>query len=195
MLPWCSYFLKHDRWFVVVQSLSSIRLFATPCTRACQASLSFPISQNSNSCPLSQWCHPTISSFVVPLSSCLHSFPASQSFPMSHFFASSGQRIGVSASASVLPMNIQDLFPLGWTGCISLQSKGLLSVFSNTMVQKHQFFDAQLSLQSSSQIHTWLLEKSRGKTFQCLQSALVFLPSECPLHSHPQANINMLLLP
>ena len=99
-----------------------------------------------NSCPLSRWCHPTISSSVVPFSSCLHSFPASGSFPVSEFFASGGQSIGVSASASVLPKNIQDWFPLGWTGWISLLSKGLTRVFSNTTVQKHQFFGAQLSL-------------------------------------------------
>ena len=114
----------------------------------------------SNSCPSSQWCHPTISSFVVPFSSCLQSFPASGSFQMSQFFASDGQSIGVSALASVLPMNIQDWFPLGWTGWISLQSKGLPSVFSSTTVQKHQFFGTQFSLQSSSHIHTWPLEKS-----------------------------------
>ena len=99
-----------------------------------------------NSCPLSQWCHPTISSSVVPFSSCLRSFPASGSFQMSQLFASGGQRIGVSASASVLPMNTQDWSPLGWTGWISLQSKGLSRVFSNTTVQKHKFFGAQLSL-------------------------------------------------
>ena len=100
----------------------------------------------SNSCPLSQWCHPTISSSVVPFSSCLQSFPASGSFPMSQFFTSGGQSIGVSASTSVLPMNIQDWFTLEWTGWISLQSKGLSRVFSNTTVQKHQFqfFGAQL---------------------------------------------------
>ena len=92
------------------------------------------------------WCHPTISSSVVPFSACLQSFPASGSFPMSQFFTSGGQSIGVSASASVLPVNIQDWFPLRWTGCISLQSKGLSRVFSNTTVQKHQFFGAQLSL-------------------------------------------------
>ena len=113
----------------------------------------------SNSCPLSQWCHPTISSSVVPFSSCLQSFPASGSFQMSQLFASGGQSIGVSASASVLPMNIQDLFPLGWTGWISLKSRGLSRVFSNTTVQKHQFFGAELSLWSNSHIHTWLLEK------------------------------------
>ena len=94
----------------------------------------------SNSCPLSWWCHPTISSSVVPFSSCLQSYPASGSFPMNQFFTSGGQSIGVSASASVLPMNIQDWFPLGWTRWISLKSKGLSRVFSNTTVQKHQFF-------------------------------------------------------
>ena len=111
----------------------------------------------SNSCPLSQWCHPTISSSVVPFSH-LQSFPPSES-SMSQFFASGGQSIGVSASASVLPMNIQDWFPLGWTGWISFQSKGLSTVFSNTTVQTHQFFGAQLSLGSKPHIHTWLLEK------------------------------------
>ena len=100
----------------------------------------------SNSCPLSQWCHPTISSSTIPFSSCLQSFPASGSFPVSQFFASGGQSIGVSASASVLPVNIQDWSPLGWTGWISLQTKGLSRVFSNTTVQKYQFFGAQLSL-------------------------------------------------
>ena len=100
----------------------------------------------SNSCPLSQWCHPTISSSVVPFSSHLQSFPASGAFQMSQFFPSGGQSIGVWASASVLPMNIQDWFPLGWTGWISLQSNGLSRVFSNTIVQKHQFFGTQLSL-------------------------------------------------
>ena len=104
----------------------------------------------SNSGPLSRWCHPTISSSFVPFSSCLQSFPASGSFPMSQFFASSGQSIG--ASASVLPMNTQDLFPVGLTGLISLQSKGLSRVF--TTVDKHQFFGAQLSLWSYSHIHT-----------------------------------------
>ena len=102
----------------------------------------------SNSCLLSRWCHPTISSSVVPFSSRLQSFPASGSFQMSQFFSkrNCGQSIGVSASTSVLPMNIQGWLPLGWTGWISLQSKGLSRVFSNTTVQKHQFFGAQLSL-------------------------------------------------
>ena len=100
----------------------------------------------SDLCALSQWCHPTISSSVIPFSSCLQSRPASGSSQISQFFASGGQSIGVSASASVLPMNIQDWFPLGWTSSISLQSKGLWRVFSNTTGQKHQFFGAQLSL-------------------------------------------------
>ena len=100
----------------------------------------------SNSCPLSQWCHPTISSSVVPFSSHLQSFPALGSFPMSQFFPTGGQSIGVSASTSVLPMNTQDWSPLGWTVWIFLQSKGLSRVFSNTTVQKHQFFGVQLSL-------------------------------------------------
>ena len=100
----------------------------------------------SNSCPSSRWCHPTISSYVAPFSSCLHSFPASGSLPMSQFFTSGGQSNGASASTSVLPMNVQDWFPLGLTGWISLQSKGLSRVSSNTTVQIHQFFGAQLSL-------------------------------------------------
>ena len=112
----------------------------------------------SNSCQLNQWCHAPISSSVIPFSSHSQSFPSSGSFPMSQFFSSGGQSIRVSASASVLPVNIQDWFPLGWTGLMSLQSKGLSRVFSNTTVHKHQFFSAQLSLWSSSHIHTWLLE-------------------------------------
>ena len=110
----------------------------------------------SNSC---QWCHPTISSSVLPFASCLQSFSATEPFPRSQFFSSGGQSIGVSALASSLPMNIQDLFPFGWTDWISLQSKGLSRVFSNTTVQNHQFFSAQFSLWSNSHIHAWLLEK------------------------------------
>ena len=118
----------------------------------------------SNSCALNQWCHPTISSSVIPFSSCLQSFPALGSFPVRQFFTSCGQRIGASASVSVLPMNITGWFSLGLTGLISLQSKGLSRVFSNIKkhhfdVQKHQFFGAQLSLWSNSHIYTWLLEK------------------------------------
>ena len=112
----------------------------------------------SNSHPLSRWCYP-ISSSVIPFSSCLQSFPSSGSFQMSLLFASGGQNIGTSAS--VLPMNIQGWFPLGLTGLISLQSKGLWRVFSNTSAQKHQFLGAQPSLWSNSHIHTWLLEKPK----------------------------------
>ena len=114
---------------------------------------------HSNSCPLSQWCHPAISSSVIPFSSCSQSLPASGSFPTSQLFVWGGQSIRVSASASFLPMSTQDWSPLGWIGWISLQSKGLSRVFSNTTVQKHQFFGAQPSSQSNSHIHTWPLEK------------------------------------
>ena len=114
---------------------------------------------HSDSCPLSLWCHPAISSLVVPFSSCPQSLPASESFPMSQLFTWGGQSIGVSALASFLPKKSQDWSPSEWTGWISLQSKGLSRVFSNTTVQKHQFFDAQLSSQSNSHIHTWPLEK------------------------------------
>ena len=114
----------------------------------------------SNSCLLSQWCQPSILSSVVPFSSCLQSFPSSGSFLKSQLFTSGGHNIGTSASASVLSMNIQDWFPLGLTGLISLQSKGLSRIFSNTTVQKYQFFGAQLSLWSSSHPYmTTLLEK------------------------------------
>ena len=112
-----------------------------------------------NSSPSSQWCHPAISSSVIPFSSCPQSLPASGSFLMSQRFAWGGQNIGVSASASVLPMNTQDWSPLGWTGGISSQSKGLSRVFSDTTVQKHQFFGVQLFSQSNSHIHTWPQEK------------------------------------
>ena len=111
-----------------------------------------------NSCPSSWWCHPAISSSIVPFS-CPQSLPASQSFPMSQLFAWGGESIGVSALASVLPKNTQDWSPLEWTGWISLQSKGLSRVFSTTTVQKHQFFGTQLSSQPNSHIHTWPLEK------------------------------------
>ena len=111
-----------------------------------------------NSCPSSRWCHPAVSSSVVPFSSCPQSLPPSESFPMSQLFALGGQSIGVSAS-SVLPMNTQDWSPLEWTSWISLQSQGLSRVLSNTTVQKHQFFGTQPSSQSNSHIHMWPLEK------------------------------------
>ena len=115
---------------------------------------------HSNSCPSSRWCHPTISSSITPFSSCPQSFPASGSFPMRQLFTWGGQSIGVSASTSVFPMNTQDWSPLGWTGWISLQSKGLSRVFSSTTIQKHQFSSTQPSLWSNSFICIWLLEKT-----------------------------------
>ena len=123
------------------------------------ARLPFPSPSRacSNSCPLSPWCYLTTSSSVTLFSFCLQSFPASESFPVGGLFASGGQSIG--ASASVLPMNFQGWFPLGWTGWISLQSTGLSRIFSNTKVRKHQFLGAQPSLWPNSHIHTWLLEK------------------------------------
>ena len=152
--------LSLSRIISSVHSLSLVWLFAIQWTAACQASCPSPTPRiYPNSCPLSQWYHPTISSSVVPFTSHLQSFPASGFFQMSQVFTSGGQSTGVSASASVLPMNIQDWFPLGWTGWISLLSKGLSRVFSNTTVHKHQFFGAQLSLYPNSHIHTWLLEK------------------------------------
>ena len=114
---------------------------------------------HSDSCPSSPWCHPAITSSVVAFSSCPQSLPASESFPMSQLFAWGGQNSGVSALASFLPKKSQGWSPLEWTGWICLQSKGLSRVFSNTTVQKHQFFGAQLSLQSNFHIHTWPLEK------------------------------------
>ena len=146
-------FLKSVSWvlnFYSVQFSSVVQSYPTLCdpmsvaTRPpCPSSTPWV---HPSPCPLSRWCHPTISFSVVPFSSCAQSFPASGSFQMSQLFASGGQSIGDSASASVLPMNTQDWSPLGWTGWISLQSKGLSRVFCNTTVQKHQFFGAQLSL-------------------------------------------------
>ena len=142
------------------QSLNHVRLFVTLWIAAHQASLSITNSwTHSNSCPSCQWCHPAISSSVIPFSSCPQSLQALGSFPMSQLFAWGGQRIGVSALTSVLPMSTQDWSPLEWPGWISLQNKGLSRVFSNTTVQKHQFFGAQLSSQSNSHIHTWPLGK------------------------------------
>ena len=147
-------------FFSSVQSLSHVQLFGIPWTAACQASPSITDSRN----PLKLMSITSVMPsnhliLVIPYSSCLQSFPASRSFPMSLFFTSGGQSIGVSALASVLPMNIQDWFPLRWTGWIFLQSEGLSRVFSNTTVQKHQLFGTQLSLQSNSHIHTWPQEK------------------------------------
>ena len=142
--------LQPDPWthpFSSVQLLSLVWLFATHGLQHARLPCPSPTPRAYwNSCPLSRWCHPTISFSVSPFSSRLQSFPASGSFSVSQFFTLGGQSIGVSASASVLSMNIQDWFPLGWTGWIFLQSKGLPRVFSNTTVEKHQFFGAQLSL-------------------------------------------------
>ena len=137
-----------------VQSLSRVRLFVTPEPQ--HARLPYPSPTAGvypNPCPLSWWCHPTVSCSVIPFSSCPQSFPASGSFQISQIFASGGQSIGVSASTSVLPMNSQYWSPLGWTGWISLQSKGLSRVFSNTTLQKHQFFGAQPSSPTLTSIH------------------------------------------
>ena len=153
-----------------------------------------------NSCPSSQWCHPTISPSIVPTSSSPQSFTASGSFPMSQVFATYSQSIGVSDSTSVLPMNIQDWFPLGWTGWISLQSKGLSRVFSNNTVQKHQFFGAQLSCSTLTSIHDYwkktitltrwtFVGKAMSLLFDMLSSLVItFLPrSKHPLISCLQA--------
>ena len=145
--------LPPHAFFFVVQLFSHVQLqyARLPCPSSVPGAC-------SNSCPSSQWCHATISSSAVPFS-CLQSFPASGSFPVSQFFKSGGQSIGASDSASVLPMNIQDWFPSGLTGLIFLQYKELSRVSSNTTVQKHQFFGAQPSLWPNSHIHTWWLEK------------------------------------
>ena len=146
--------------FSSLQSLSLVQLFANPWIAARQASLSITNSRSSaDSRPSSPWCYLAISSLVVPFSSCPQSLPASESFPMSQLFAWGGQRTGASALASFLPKKSQGWSPSEWTVWISLQSKGLSRVFSNTTVQKHQFFSTQLSSQSNSHIHTWPLEK------------------------------------
>ena len=167
-------FHKGFSGFNSVQFLSWVLLFAIPWTAACQTSLSITNSQScSNSCPLSWWCHPTISSSVIPLSSCLQSFEASGSFPSSQFFASGGQSIGVSVSASVFPMNIQDWSPLGLIGLISLQSKGLSRVFSSTTIQKHRYYSVQTSYSS---IFTSILDYWKSHSFglmdTCRQSTV-----------------------
>ena len=142
------------------QSLSRVRLFATPWITAHQASLSLTNTRGLPRLrPSSQWCHTVISSSVVPFSSCRQSLPASESFPVSQLFTWSGQSTGVSALASFLPKKSQGWSPSEWTGWISLQCKGLSRLFSNTTVQKHQFFGAQPSSQSNSHIHTWPQDK------------------------------------
>ena len=164
---------------------------------------------HSNSCPLSQWCHPAISSSVVPFSSFPQSLPASESFPVSQLFAWGGQSTGVSALASFLPKKSQGWSPSEWIGWISLQSKGLSRVFSNTTVQKHQFFSTQLSSQSNYHIHTWPLEKTIALTRRTLvgkvvslllnmlsRLAITFLPrSKCLLISWLQSPSAVILEP
>ena len=155
MLLWleCIYFML-SRTFSSVQVSSSVvsdSLWPHESQHARPPCPSPTPRVHSNSCPLSRWCHPAISSSVIPFSSCHQSLPASESFPMSQLFTWGGQSNGVSALASVLPKNTQDWSPLGWTSWISLQSKGLLRVFSNTAIQKHQFFGTQLS--SHSKFH------------------------------------------
>ena len=153
--------IKKYLLFSSVQSLSRLLLFVTPwiAARLRPPCPSPTPGVHSNSCPSSQWCHPAISFSAVPFSSCPQSLPASESFPMSQYFTWGGQSTAVSALASFLPKKSQGWAPLEWTGWISLQSKGLSRVFSNTTVQEHQFFGTQLSSQSNCHIHTWLLEK------------------------------------
>ena len=166
-----------------VQSLSCVWLFATPWITARQASLSITNSWSSLKLKsIESVCHPAISSSVVPFSSCPQSLPASGSFPVSQLFAWGGQSIGVSASASVLPVNTQDWSPLGWTGWISLQSKGLLRVFSNTTVQKHQFFGAQLLYMTTGKTIALTRRTFVGKVMSLLfnmpsRLVITFLPS------------------
>ena len=142
------------------QSLSRVRLFVTHESQHARPPCPSPTpGVQPNPCPSSWWCHSTISSTVLPFSSCPQSLPTSESFSKSQLFTSGGQSIGVSASTIVFPKNTQDWSPIEWTGWFSLQSKGLSRVFSNTTVQKHQFFSAQRSSQSNSHIHTWPQEK------------------------------------
>ena len=155
-----SYKMSRSCSIMTVQSLSCVQLLRPHGLQHTRFPCPSPAPRAySSSCPLSRWCHPTISFSVIPFSSRLQSFPALGSFSVNQSFSSGGQSIGVSASASVLPMNTQHWFPSGLVGSISLPCKGLSRVFTNTAVQKHQFFSAQLSLWSNSHIHTWLLEK------------------------------------
>ena len=165
-LYWLNYeghsWIKGTLWFSSVQSSHSVvsdSLWPHESQHARPPCPSPTPGVHPNSCPSSWWCHPAISSSVIPFSSCPQSRPASGSFPMSQLFIWGGQSIGVTALASVLPMNTQDWSPLGWTGWISLQPKGLSRVFSSITAQKHQFFHSQLSSQSNSHIHKWPLEK------------------------------------
>ena len=176
--------------FSWVQSLSCVQLLPPHGLQHARLPCSSPAPGTcSNSCPSSQWCHPAISSSAIPFSSCLQSFPASRSFPMSQFFAWGGQSIGVSVSTSVLPMNIQDWFPLGWTGWIFSLSKALSRVFCNTTVQKHQFFGGQFSFLNS------LIAQS-VKNLPAMQEALVrFLSLEDPLEKVKATHFSILWVP
>ena len=155
--------MSYKKPLLIVQFSSVAQLCLTLCNPLNCSTPDLPVHHqlqvHPNVCPLCRWCHPTISSSVVPFSSCPQSFPASGSFQMSQLFAWGGQSIGVLASASVLPMNTQDWSPLRWTARISLQPKGLSRVLSNTIVQKHQFFSTQLSSLPNSHTHTWPLGK------------------------------------
>ena len=160
----------------VVWSLSNVQLFANPWTiqRSRLPCPSLSPGVCSYLCPLSWWCHPTISSSVIPFSSCSQSFPASGSFQMSQLFASGGQSIGASASALIFSMNIQGWFPLGLTGLISLQSKGPSRVFSNTTVQKHQFFSTQPSFWSNSHFWPWTVWKANSTSIKKKKDSLEY---------------------
>ena len=157
--------IKCNGWFDVTSSVQFSRSVVSDSLRPHEPQHTRPPCSSPtpgghpNPCPLSQWCHPAISSSVIPFSSCPQSFPASGSFPMNQLIASGGKRFGASASTSVLPMNNQDWFPLRLSGFIFFQSKELSRVFSNTTVQKHQFFGTQLYLWPNFHIHRWLLEK------------------------------------
>ena len=158
-LCWLSIHYEYTGVFVLGHSVASNSLQPHELQHARPPCLSPTPRVYPNPCPSSWWCHPPISSSIVPFSFCPQSLPTSESFPVSQLFTWGGQSIGVSALASVLPMNTQGWSPSEWTGWISLQSKGLSRVFSNTTVQKHQFFSAQSSSQSNSHIHTWPQEK------------------------------------
>ena len=160
MVVFWSYLLSFLHMWLFSHSVMSDSLWPHEMQHARRLCPSLSSRVCSNSCPSSWWCHPTVASTVAPFSSCLQSFPVPGSFAVSQFFSLGDQNIGASASASVLPMNIQYWFLLGLTGLIFLQSKGLSEVFSKTTVWNHQFFGAQPFLTSSSHIHTWLVEKT-----------------------------------
>ena len=205
----CVSFFKLRYQFSSVQLLSRVWLFVTPWTAARRAPCPSPTPRvYSNSCTLSQWCHPTVLFSVIPFSSCLQSFPGSESFPMSQFFTSSGQSIGVSASTAVLPMNIQDLFPLGWTGCVPLQSKELKSLLqhhsSKASILWHSTFSIVQLLHpymTTGKIITMTRRTFVGKVMSMLfnmfsRLVITFLPrSKCLLISQLQSPYAVILEP